>query len=178
MENEYIGLINISRLTPCMADANKIRVFAEANRELSDILPYLNMMIPNALYSKKLGLVAYKKDLSMINIFASGRITVTQVKNEDEALKILGEIRARLNEIYAKRDRIQLSVPKMEISVLDAYNYLPKTNCKDCGCESCMAFALALLDGKRTLNKCMHLLETKNIRNRAALAKRLRLAGY
>lgn len=53
---------------PCLADANKIRVFAEANRELSEILPYLNMMIPNALYSKNLGLVAYKKGLSMINI--------------------------------------------------------------------------------------------------------------
>lgn len=63
----------------------------------------------------------------------------------------------------------------MEISVLDIYNYLPKTNCKDCGCESCMAFAIALLEGKRTLNNCMHLMETKHIRNRAALVKSLSL---
>jgi len=178
MENEYVRLINISKLMPCLADANKIRVFAEANRELGEILPYLNMMIPNAMYSKNLGLVAYKKGLSMINIFASGKITVTQVKNEDEALKILEEIRVRLNGIYAKRDKIQLSASKIEISVLDVYNYLPKTNCRDCGCESCMAFAIELLEGKRTLNNCMHLMESKHIRNRAALARTLSLAGY
>jgi acetyl-CoA decarbonylase/synthase complex subunit gamma len=39
---------------------------------------------------------------------------------------------------------------------LDIYKLLPKTNCKDCGFATCLAFAMALAQKKASLDKCPH----------------------
>lgn len=40
---------------------------------------------------------------------------------------------------------------------LEAYRFLPKTNCGECGVRSCMAFAAAVLGGRNRLRDCPHL---------------------
>ncbi|HPM42601.1 MAG TPA: acetyl-CoA decarbonylase/synthase complex subunit gamma [Candidatus Omnitrophota bacterium] len=44
----------------------------------------------------------------------------------------------------------------MPLSGLDIYKLLPKTNCKDCGYSTCLAFAMALAQKKTALEKCPH----------------------
>ncbi|MCX5667845.1 MAG: acetyl-CoA decarbonylase/synthase complex subunit gamma, partial [Candidatus Omnitrophica bacterium] len=44
----------------------------------------------------------------------------------------------------------------MALTGLDIYKLLPKTNCKDCGFATCLAFALALAQKKVSLDKCPH----------------------
>ncbi|MFH0763500.1 MAG: acetyl-CoA decarbonylase/synthase complex subunit gamma [Candidatus Omnitrophota bacterium] len=44
----------------------------------------------------------------------------------------------------------------MALSGLDIYKLLPKTNCKDCGFSTCLAFAMALAQKKTSLDKCPH----------------------
>ena len=45
----------------------------------------------------------------------------------------------------------------MPLSVVDLYkNILPKTNCKDCGYPTCLAFASMVVSEKLPLNKCPH----------------------
>ncbi len=44
---------------------------------------------------------------------------------------------------------------------MDLYKFLPKTNCKKCNPKTCMAFALALLQGKVKIEDCPPLLEPK-----------------
>lgn len=44
----------------------------------------------------------------------------------------------------------------MALSGLDIYKLLPKTNCKDCGFATCLAFAMALAQKKTSLDKCPH----------------------
>lgn len=46
----------------------------------------------------------------------------------------------------------------MPLSVVDLYkNILPKTNCKDCGYLTCLAFASMVVSEKLPLNKCPHI---------------------
>ena len=45
----------------------------------------------------------------------------------------------------------------MALSGLQVYKLLPKTNCKDCGTATCMAFAMQLAAGKTSADKCPHL---------------------
>ena len=42
------------------------------------------------------------------------------------------------------------------LSGLQVYKLLPKTNCKDCGFPTCMAFAMQLAGGKVEIEKCPH----------------------
>ncbi len=46
----------------------------------------------------------------------------------------------------------------MALSVVDLYkNYLPQTNCKDCGYAACLAFASMVVSEKLPLKNCPHL---------------------
>ena len=44
---------------------------------------------------------------------------------------------------------------------MEIFKFLPKTNCKKCGLPTCMAFSLALLQGKAKIDECTPLLEPK-----------------
>jgi acetyl-CoA decarbonylase/synthase complex subunit gamma len=44
----------------------------------------------------------------------------------------------------------------MALTGLDIYKLLPKTNCKECGFATCLAFAMALAQKKISLDKCPH----------------------
>ena len=41
-----------------------------------------------------------------------------------------------------------------EISPIDMYKLLPKTNCKECGEANCMAFATRVVNGELAVDNC------------------------
>ncbi len=45
----------------------------------------------------------------------------------------------------------------MALTGLDIYKQLPKTNCKDCGVPTCLAFAMKVAAGQVGLDDCPHL---------------------
>lgn len=61
-----------------------------------------------------------------------------------------------------------------KVYATDVYEYLPHSNCKRCGEDSCMAFAVQLCEGKAKLNQCGPLRLKEQANNRAALSALLR----
>jgi len=53
-------------------------------------------------------------------------------------------------------------VPAKELSPIEVYTMLPRTNCKECGESNCMAFAAKLVNREATLQECTPLLEPKS----------------
>ncbi len=47
----------------------------------------------------------------------------------------------------------------MAMTGIQIFKLLPKTNCKDCGLPTCLAFAMALASGKAELDACPHVSE-------------------
>jgi 4Fe-4S ferredoxin len=47
------------------------------------------------------------------------------------------------------------------VSVMEIYQFLPKTNCKECGLPTCMAFAVALLGREKKIEDCPPLFKPK-----------------
>ena len=47
----------------------------------------------------------------------------------------------------------------MAMTGIQIFKLLPKTNCKDCGSPTCLAFAMALAAGKAELDACPHVSE-------------------
>ena len=45
----------------------------------------------------------------------------------------------------------------MALKGLDIFKLSPKTNCKDCGCPTCMAFSMKVAQGALSLDKCPHM---------------------
>ena len=44
----------------------------------------------------------------------------------------------------------------MALTGLEIYKHLPKTNCKDCGLPTCLAFAMKMATKQMSLDKCPH----------------------
>ena len=63
-----------------------------------------------------------------------------------------------------------------ELSPLDVYKLLPRTNCKECGEENCMAFATKLVNREVSLDKCTPLLTKGNEKAYAQLKELLKPA--
>src|SRR4030042_3300916 len=49
-----------------------------------------------------------------------------------------------------------------ELSPIDVYKLRPKTNCKECGVENCMAFATKIVNREITIDQCKPLLKKEN----------------
>jgi len=65
----------------------------------------------------------------------------------------------------------------MGLSGLDIYKQLPRTNCKECGMPTCLAFAMALASGKTSLEKCPHVSDAAKEALGAAAAPPIRLVA-
>jgi CO dehydrogenase/acetyl-CoA synthase gamma subunit (corrinoid Fe-S protein) len=64
----------------------------------------------------------------------------------------------KLNAIWEDRRNITPSYATIERpKVLDIYKLLPRTNCKECGVPTCMAYAAGLVEGNLTLEGCPQL---------------------
>ena len=51
----------------------------------------------------------------------------------------------------------------MALSGLEIYKLLPKTNCKECGFPTCLAFAMQIAAKKAELSKCPHVSDQAQI---------------
>lgn len=60
-----------------------------------------------------------------------------------------------------------------KINVFEIYEYLPQSNCKNCGENNCMAFAQKLIEGKKTIAGCAPLREPIYEKNRQEIDKML-----
>jgi len=63
-----------------------------------------------------------------------------------------------------------------ELSPLDVYKLLPRTNCKECGEENCMAFATKVVNREVSLEKCPPLVTKKNEKSYKQLKEMLKPA--
>ncbi len=176
-------MAEIKEILPCIADPKKYRIIGKiATKEnFAEMMPYVAWLIPNSSYSEKNGWISFKKGVKIITIHSDGFVTMTQIKDEGEAMQILREIEEKVEEAYARKDEIDLSKPREKISVsaMDVYNYLPKTNCGECGEATCMAFAVKLLNGENDVKECKPLFrEGKYAGMREGLLGLLTAAGF
>jgi ArsR family metal-binding transcriptional regulator len=89
---------------------------------------------------------------------------MTMIRSEQDAKDTLEDLRKIINDAIAKG---VTPVPREKVKVdhAEIFEYLPKTNCKLCGEQSCYSFAIRLVGGEVTLDKCTPLLDAKYATN-------------
>jgi acetyl-CoA decarbonylase/synthase complex subunit gamma len=66
----------------------------------------------------------------------------------------------------------------MALKALDVFKLLPKTNCKKCGCPTCLAFAMKLATQKAVLDECPDVSAEARAQLAGASAPPIRLVGF
>jgi len=166
-EGEFLKTITLCYVAPCMADEKKIRLIAYFDRDITELLPYLNAVIKGASYNKNASTLTYAKERRLINLY-NIKITVAKADDIIDAWMILDEVKKLINDTYIRRDIIKPSYEeKIKVTALQIYGWLPKTNCRACGEATCLAFACRLLLGEQKLGNCKPLFaDTKFAENK------------
>jgi ArsR family metal-binding transcriptional regulator len=168
----------ITRILPCLADPEKIRVIAELSSEIQEVLPYLNAIIKGCIYNHPANTLTIKKDGKLLTLHFN-HITLAKVEDEKEAEEILQWLKDLINGTYLNRDKIEPNYSKgADLKALDIFKLLSGTNCKKCGEPTCLAFAVKLAGRDIEIMKCTPLFSGEYQEKRNVLVELLSAAGY
>ena len=167
----------ITRILPCIADPEKIRVIAEVSGEIYKAFPYLNATLKECLFNHPALNLTIKKGEKLITLHAN-HITLIKIDDEKEAEAILNWVQNLVNETYQNRDNIQPDYTmRQELKPTDIIKLLPRTNCKICGLLTCLAFAFKLVREQIEVEKCTPLFSDEFKEKRKVLLEILQNAG-
>lgn len=108
----------------------------------------------NATYNRHAQNLTFTMDVRLLTLYPD-RVTMAKAVNATDAYQVLDWLKDLINETWENKGNI---VPSFEVKSrpkpLEIYGWLPKTNCKDCGEMTCLAFATRLLLGEQQIKKC------------------------
>ena len=155
----YLNHIDIYHVSPCFAEAGKIRVKARLSDDISEIMPYLNRVVKNANYNEYAPNLTMFKEFRMITLEPENLILIKAL-NDTDARQSIAWIKNLINETAANKESIEpLFKSKKRPHPLQLYTWLPCNNCGQCGEKTCLAFAALLFVGQQSLENCKPLFE-------------------
>ena len=167
----------ITRVRRSFCNPEWIAARAELSDDISEVFPYLNAVLKNAVYTPRVPSLNFKMDTGFINLTPQ-EIHVGQVVCEEDAIGVLGYLRELINDIWERRQTIMpLYERKVEVKAKDVVNFLPKTNCRDCGLPTCFAFAVAMMRGQQCSKDCPALGRPEFAEDKEALLRLLQTIG-
>ncbi len=168
---------NITKVSRSCCNPEWIAATAELSNDISEVFPYLNAVLTNAVYTPEVPNLNFKIDTGFISLMPQ-QINVGQVLCEEDAIKVLDYLKELLNDTWERRTSITpIYKRKEEIKVKDIVDFLPKTNCRDCGLPTCFAFAVAMMKGQKRLKDCAALSKPEFAEDKEALARLLQTVG-
>jgi ArsR family metal-binding transcriptional regulator len=170
--------IKIEHILPCIADTSLIRFIAYIDNDISDILPYLNTKIENAIYNHPGKSITIKKEGRLIGVHAR-QIAGGKILDIKDAEYIIGWLKDLINYCYDNKDSIEPNYERRQrLQPLDIYKLLPRTNCKRCGELTCLAYAVKLSGEETDIMRCSEIFQGEHTQKRNELLKMLKTAGY
>jgi ArsR family metal-binding transcriptional regulator len=165
-------------LPECNPMAETINAVAELSDDISEVLPYLASVIKVCTYDDNTKTLTFRREGKGIAMYPR-KITVTKLVDREEARKILDELKDIINRTYDSRQSIQPCYKKGgELKYLDVFKLLPRTNCRECGEPTCLAFATRLVQQEANIAQCLPLFIKQYEEQKKRLLEMLLAAGY
>ena len=150
----YLDSISLTKTTPCLAEPGKIIVTGRPSRRLDEVIPYLASLPGVISYNPGACAVTFRRHPGFLTVYPE-RVFITQVKDVQEALELLGALVGAINATWEGRGKLVAAAGSRRAPrPLDIWTLLPRSNCRECGEKTCMAFACNLLVQVRELVEC------------------------
>ena len=161
---------------PCEPGSEHWCAFADLERDISEVLPYLNAVWRDADYDHA-DEVLIRRLRTCAVALRPHEIGISNVVDRADATGVLRDLIEEINGTWERRDEIKPDITRRpRATAMDIYNLLPRTNCKACGQQTCFTFALQLVAGIAELAQCDPLETASFSENRQALANLLGVA--
>lgn len=138
----------------CMPGAMTVQCFAHLEGDVGPALPYLNTVQGGFDYIKEPPSITFRAQGKLMTVH-SNKIAVNALKDENEAVKIVEWLIREINAAWVGRADIEPSytgLPRIEL--IEVLKLLPRTNCGECGCPTCMVFASQVTEGGKDASHC------------------------
>lgn len=150
----YLDSITLTKTLPCLAEPGRIIVIGKPNRPLDDVLPYLATLPGVIAWNPEAHALTFRRPHGFMTLYRD-KVTITQVVDSTEGLQLFEALKEAVNATWEKRaELIAVTAKKRAPRHLDIWELLPRTNCGQCGEATCLAFAVAVIQQKRSLTEC------------------------
>jgi ArsR family metal-binding transcriptional regulator len=97
--------------------------------------------------------------------FRTDEINVALFDNREEAAAFIDRLIAIANDVWARRLQIEPNFKQRELPrAMEIFKLLPRTNCRECGYPTCMAFATQLRENPGDALKCTPLTQENSLK--------------
>jgi ArsR family metal-binding transcriptional regulator len=162
--------VTIKEIRPCIVAEGMVRVLMQLDNPLDTVISILMTNYPpgKVNYVKNKNILTLTLYDRLITIYPSGKVSMNKTTDEKDALDTITKIMVDINQAYLQQSttdtsEIQDAQERLSnIGPLDLYRCLPQTGCGECGEATCTAFAMKLLSGDTTLDRCTPLKESEH----------------
>ena len=156
------------RTLPCLAEPGKIIVIGKPSRTLEDVLPFLATLPGVIAFNPHRCTLTFRRQPGFLTLERE-QVYITQVKGMQEGLELLSALTESINLVWEKRNElVAVTENKRSPRPLDIWTLLPQTNCRASGEATCMAFAVGVLQERRSTHECSPLQSDENFSERRA----------
>ncbi|MCL6450724.1 MAG: hypothetical protein K6T75_05440 [Acetobacteraceae bacterium] len=161
----------------CVPDATTVNAVVELAADISELLPYLNAAVKGCVYNPDAPYLRFFKDSRAITLHPR-KITITRVQDRQEAVQVMNWLAQLIDDTEANRHRMRPSYRRgTEVTALEIYRLLPRSNCRRCGEATCLAFASKAASGELDARTCPALQEPDGRESLMRLDEMLRRVG-
>jgi len=125
------------------------------DNDIREVFPFINGTVENVRYQLRPLHVRFLHKKAACTLYPLEAM-VAPLRGRDHAIAYIHDLIVFLNDIYARRHELRPShrLYQPPVSVVDIVKMLPRTNCRQCGYPTCMAFAAAIRKGKVLPEDC------------------------
>jgi ArsR family metal-binding transcriptional regulator len=153
----YIASIALTKILPCLAEPGKIIVIGRPDRLMDEVIPYLATLPGVIAYNPETLTLTFRRQPGFLTLYPD-KVYITQIKDTQAGLEVLDALKDAINATWEHRHELTaVTKGRRAPRHLDLWELLPRTNCKQCGEATCLAFAVLLVQQKRFLDECLPL---------------------
>jgi len=139
---------------PCDPGSEAWVATVHVGADLSELMPYMNAAVKNGYYDPDLPTLVWKEGAHKFFLRKS-EFGINNLHDRAHAERKVAKLAERLNDVWERHDTITPDLTSRKPpTVLEVFKLLPRTNCKECGEPTCMAFAAALAQSDKSLEEC------------------------
>lgn len=174
----YLQTIEITHVSPCFADTSKIRLKAKLSDDVAELMPYINGAMSNAVYNPHAPNLTLYRDFRLITLHPQ-ELTMIKALNTTDARQVLAWLQDLINDTAVRREEITpVYEAKQRPHPLQLYAWLPRTNCRQCGEKTCLAFAALLFCGQQHFERCAPMFTEDYREQREVMVELVKELGY
>lgn len=153
----------------CAPGSGRYGLKIDLDNDISAALPYVNATVNEAFYDHENHILVWR-EADQAYALRPLEIKVARIEDPVSARDIASEIVCRVNKVWSGRHNITPRFTERKLpTVIDLFRLLPKTNCRQCGYATCLAYAADLRVSRARLESCLPLCKTEYAASREKL---------